>query len=248
VHSTALLTPALVTREMNAHRALSPSLDARIGRLLHERADRDRADRPKLVALTFDDGPYPVETPLLLDELRDLRVPATFFLIGRDAEQYPELTRRIHAEGHEIANHTYSHPNLDEIPAAGVVRELDEGRRTLERYAADPAIRTLMRPPHGRYTELTVEAAQQAGYEVVLWHDDPGDWRSVTPQSLAEHIERHATAPDIVLLHSGKIATIEMLPDIVARFRAASYTFVTVGELLGRVRPEVIDHPARQAV
>ncbi len=82
--------------------------------MLHARGSDDRSDRPKLIALTFDDGPYPIFTPLLLDELRDLHVPATFFLIGRDAEQWPDLTRRIEAGGNEIADHTYSHPNLDQ--------------------------------------------------------------------------------------------------------------------------------------
>jgi peptidoglycan/xylan/chitin deacetylase (PgdA/CDA1 family) len=201
-----------------------------------------------LIALTFDDGPYPVTTPLLLDTLHDLGVPATFFLIGRDAEQEPELTMRIAREGHEIANHTLTHPNLDRLDAAGVRDELSAGRAALQRYTGDPAIATLMRPPHGRYTEQTVRVAQEAGYEVILWSDDPGDWRTVTPQELASHIEAHATAPEILLLHSGRLATIEMLPEIVARFRVAHYTFVTVGELLRRTDAATIDHPARRPV
>ena len=75
--------------------------------LTHELPTDDRSSRPRLIALTFDDGPYPVFTPMLLDVLRDLHVPATFFLIGQDAQQWPELTRRIEADGNEIADHTY---------------------------------------------------------------------------------------------------------------------------------------------
>jgi peptidoglycan/xylan/chitin deacetylase (PgdA/CDA1 family) len=115
----------------------------------------------------------------------------------------------------------------------------------LARYSSDPAIRTLMRPPHGRFTETTVRIAQQAGYHVILWNDDPGDWRSVGPAVLAEHIERSAVAPDIILLHNGRVATIEMLPEIVARFRKAGFAFVTVGQLLRTVPITTIDHPER---
>src|SRR5579875_3362367 len=83
------LKPALVTPAMNAHLEFSDDLVARIYRVTHEPSG-DRSNRPKLIALTFDDGPYPIYTPMLLDVLHDVRVPATFFLIGRDAEQWPE--------------------------------------------------------------------------------------------------------------------------------------------------------------
>jgi peptidoglycan/xylan/chitin deacetylase (PgdA/CDA1 family) len=106
----------------------------------------------------------------------------------------------------------------------------------------------MMRPPHGRYTEQTVLAAQRAGYHVILWNDDPGDWRAVTPEKLADHILANATSPDIILLHSGRLATIQMLPGVVERFRKAGFTFVTVGELLQRLPLNVIDHPLASAV
>jgi len=199
--------------------------------------------------LTFDDGPYPLRTPLLLDELADLHVRATFFLIGQDAEQFPALTERIARDGHEIANHTLTHPaRFEALDAKGVAAELSKGASALERYVSDPAIRTMMRPPHGRYSEDTVRAAQRAGYHVILWNDDPGDWRSVSPAILAAHVEANASAPDIILLHSGRMTTIDMLPEVVARFRRAGFTFVTVGELMRRLPVTVIDHPAKMPV
>jgi peptidoglycan/xylan/chitin deacetylase (PgdA/CDA1 family) len=84
----------------------------------------------------------------------------------------------------------------------------------------------------------------------VLWNDDPGDWRTsvVSPQELTRHITRNATAPDIVLLHSGKLATIEMLPAVAAAFRSAGYRFVTVGQLLRAIRADDVNHPARRPV
>ena len=240
----ALGAPAIVTPRMDVHRLLSPSIAVRWDRLIHGNAP-PAGPRPKLIALTFDDGPYPVDTPLLLDALGDLHVPATFFLIGRDAEQYPELVRRIAVLGGEIADHTSTHPNLAVLDDAGVRREIDAGAADLSRFVSDPAVHRLMRPPHGRYREATLRVAQAAGFDVVLWNDDPGDWRKVGASELAGHIRAHATAPEILLLHSGRLATVAMLPAVVADYRAAGYEFVTVGELLRAVTPEQLNHPLK---
>lgn len=243
------LQPAIVTPKMNARDVISTSFSGHVKRLLKERLFYgNRQGRPKLIALTFDDGPYPIFTPLLIDELAKLRVPATFFLIGRDAQQWPELTQRIERSGNEIADHTYTHPNLDQESPAQVRGEILKGRDVLYGMVHDPALLDLFRPPHGRYTIHTIETAQSLGYKTVLWTDDSGDWRTVTAQALAGHLEEHATAPEIVLLHSGKLATIEMLPVVVARFRAAGYRFVTAGQLLQRVTPSELNHPAKRAV
>ena len=249
LHVRAPVIPAIIDRTADGHEMLSSSVDARIHRFFYDRPPTDRSGSPRLVALTFDDGPYPVETPLLLDVLGDLHVPATFFLIGRDAEQFPLLTQRIEREGHEIANHTLTHPpNFEALDARAVRYQLEAGADALETMVRDPSIRSSMRPPHGRFTEATVRAAQAAGYSVVLWNDDPGDWRSVPIATLVAHVEQHATAPDIILLHSGRIATIEMLPEIVARFRKAGFTFVTARELLRRVPHSIVNHPAKTPV
>ncbi|MDP9111865.1 MAG: polysaccharide deacetylase family protein [Candidatus Eremiobacteraeota bacterium] len=248
VHSSHLLQPALVTPQMDARQALSPSLDARLKRLLHDRVGYERGGRPKLIALTFDDGPYPIFTPLLLDELKRLGVHATFFLIGRDAEQWPELTRRIRSDGNEIADHTYSHPNLDQESPAAVRSEILRGRDVLWSLSHDLGTRKFFRPPHGRYSLSTVQVVQSLGYHLVLWTDDAGDWRTVSTQTLAGHLERYATAPEIVLLHSGRLRTVQALPEVVGRFRKAGYHFVTVGELLQAVPPLYLNHPAKHPV
>jgi peptidoglycan/xylan/chitin deacetylase (PgdA/CDA1 family) len=243
-HAGALLVPAVITREMDPARTLSPSVGVRFSRLM--RGAAPASVRPKLIALTFDDGPYPVTTPLLLAVLHDLRVRATFFLIGRDAQQFPELARRIAEAGDEIGDHTLTHPdNFERLDAAGVRAELLGGARALRAYSFDPAISSMMRPPHGRFALTTIQAAQSAGYAVILWNDDPGDWRTVPVRELEKHIEAHATQPEILLLHSGMLATVEVLPDVVARFRAAGYQFVTVGELLKRAGATAVNDPAK---
>jgi peptidoglycan/xylan/chitin deacetylase (PgdA/CDA1 family) len=250
-HLLQPVVPAVVLRDANAHRLLSPGVGARIDRFLHDRPppESERVRYPKLVALSFDDGPYPVETPLLLDVLSDLHVPATFFLIGHDALEYPQLADRIERAGDEVANHTQTHPaDFEALSPAQVTTELREGAATLDSLTHDPAIRTMMRPPHGRFTERTVKAAQAAGYAVILWNDDPGDWREVGPQAIVDHMVKNASAPEIVLLHSGRLATIEALPEIVSRFRAAGFSFVTVGKLLAAVPVREVLHPAKLRV
>jgi len=247
VHRSNVI-PAIVTPRTNVHLEFSSDVVARAYRVTHELPFENRTNRPRLIALTFDDGPYPIYTPMLLDVLRDLGVPATFFLIGKDAEQWPELTQRIEADGNEVGNHTYTHPNLDQENAEQVREEILKGGDVLWALTHDPAVRTLMRPPHGRYTERTLRIAQSLGYSVVLWTDDGGDWRTVSVQRLQRHLLEHATAPEIVLLHSGKLATIQALPYVVQRFKQAGYRFVTVGALLKLVQTSELNHPLRRAV
>jgi len=245
--SDALLQPVVVLRGADAASLVQPSLGDRIGVLRGGGGAAPEA-RPRLVALTFDDGPYPVDTPLLLQTLRDLHVSATFFLIGRDAEQFPDLARAIAAGGHELADHTLTHPKLDQLSDAAVVAELRDGAASLERIAPDPAERRLFRPPHGRYTVATLRAAQSARFDTILWSDDPGDWRAVRPEELRDHILAHAWAPEILLLHSGKQATVAALPEVVGAFRRAGFTFVTVGALLRRTSAEQLNRPAKVAL
>jgi peptidoglycan/xylan/chitin deacetylase (PgdA/CDA1 family) len=248
LHETRI-EPAIITPSMDAQEAISPGFSGKIKRIFNEHVTYgNRATRPKLIALTFDDGPYPIYTPLLIDELNRLGVHATFFLIGHDAQQWPELARRLEASGNEIADHTYTHPNLDQETPAAVRAEILGGRDALYPIVHDAGVRVFFRPPHGRYTVQTIEVAQALGYKTILWTDDGGDWRTVTSQALTRHLEQHATAPEIVLLHSGKLATIEMLQDVVARFRRAGYRFVTVGELLAQVTPAELNHPAKHSI
>jgi len=239
-HAVAELQPVYIPRTADVHALLDPPL----GRRLQAIFSRKNPSPPRLIALTFDDGPYPVTTPLLLDRLHDLGVHATFFLIGDDAVHYPELTKRIAEDGNEIGNHTYSHPELDKISPEQVAAELAKAKATLVALSGERSPAWLMRPPHGRFTEATVKAAQAAGFDVVLWSDAPGDWQRTTAESLTSHMFAFATAPEIAILHSGSLPTIDMLQEVVPRFRAAGYRFVTVSELLREVGAQGINDRA----
>ena len=242
--SSDLLQPVIVLRSDDAAAVVEPSLTTRIAALTSAVRPLP-ADRPRLVALTFDDGPYPVATPLLLQTLHDLHVPATFFLIGRDAEQFPALTRAIAAGGYEIGDHTLTHPDLDRLSDAAVRSELRAGALMLRRIAPQAGESRLFRPPHGRYTLATIRTAQASGFDTILWSDDPGDWRAIPGDALLAHVVNHATSPEVLLLHSGRIATVSMLPELVDRYRAAGYRFVTVGTLLRSVAPADLNRPAK---
>ena len=237
--------PAVVMQRAELDPLIAPSLGDRLRHAVFGSESDARIAGPKLIALTFDDGPYPVETPVLLKVLADAGVPGTFFLIGRDAEQYPGLVRAIAAAGHEIANHTETHPDMSSLGDAAVAGELHAGAASLAHYTSDPGVTHSFRPPHGRYRRSTLETAQKAGYDTILWTDDPGDWRNVTSAVLSDHIARYATSPEILLLHNGRAETVSLLPGMIRRYRAAGYTFLTVSELLRRLGPDPLNHAAR---
>jgi peptidoglycan/xylan/chitin deacetylase (PgdA/CDA1 family) len=237
--------PAVVTRDAALGPLIAPPLGTRVRHAIFGSAADARVAGPKLIALTFDDGPYPVDTPMLLAALRASGVHATFFAIGRDAEQYPALVRAIAAGGNELGNHTETHPALDQLDDAAVAAELRDGAATLGRYTTQQTITQEFRPPHGRFRPATLAVAQAAGYDTILWNDDPGDWRNVTRTELAAHIARYATSPEILLLHSGRPETVALLPALIQRYRAAGYTFVTVSDILRRLGPDALNHAAR---
>ena len=163
--------PAIIDRTADAHEMLSSSLDARVHRFIYDRPPADRSGSPRLVALTFDDGPYPVETPLLLDVLGDLHVPATFFLIGRDAEQFPAADAAHRARGardREPYADASAEPRCARHPRGSVSargrcrRARDDGTRPVDPRLDAAAARALhrgnrTRRPGGRLQRDTVD-------------------------------------------------------------------------------------------
>ena len=221
-------------------------------------------DRPGLIALTFDDGPDPRWTPPILDILKKEQVPATFFIIGKNGQAYPELVRRIADEGHEIGNHSYTHPNLGEIPLSLVELELNATQRLIESETGRSTV--LFRPPYFGDAEADkpqeVEpalVAQNLGYLMVGVRIDPDDWKlPVTPdQIVSRTIERATdtnpeTRGEVVLLHDSggdRSATIEALPRLIHELRARGFKFVAVSDLAALSRDQVMPQiPANQRV
>jgi len=188
----------------------------------------------KEIALTFDDGPYPFYTPLLLHQLEIEDTPATFFLVGRTVQEYPQLAERIVASGDEIGNHTFNHYTLTGLSDAQIYQQI-AGCGTLLKHFTGRRV-SLFRPPHGRYDTRVVDIARQLGYRTILWSDAPDDAQdnnSEVPVSLiVARVVAHAKPGGIILLHNGQYNTILALPDIIERLRAQGYEFVTVSRLL----------------
>ncbi|GBC98430.1 Peptidoglycan-N-acetylglucosamine deacetylase [bacterium HR17] len=192
---------------------------------------------PKVVALTFDDGPHPIFTPQILDILKGYGVRATFFLIGERAERYPELARRIVAEGHEIGNHTYSHPaDLPRRDWEAIRQEIAKGAEAIERVTG---VRPkLFRPPRGYLNYRVHTAAQLEGLTVVLWTVSADHHDAPTPEAMAQRVLKAVHPGAIILMHDGRVPIrwkdVKALPLILDRLRRCGYRFVTVSELLSR--------------
>lgn len=246
-HAQLELVPVIVPQDEPAADVLSPPARAVTQRMLRElREAFNPPARPRLAVLTFDDGPFPVTTPLLLSQLRALKVPAVFFLIGRDAAEQPAITVRIAAAGVELGNHTNTHPEMARLSAREQAKEIELGQHEIVNLTGRRPM--FFRPPHGNYSADTIDAARAQGETMVLWDVDPGDWRSIGAQEIVANVIRQARSPAVILLHNGKQSTVEALPSIVRAYRAAGFEFVTLSELERRLSLDAINDPLRVAL
>ena len=186
------------------------------------------------IALTFDDGPWPQMTSKVLDVLKKNNVKATFFVVGKQVEQYPNLVIQAVNDGHAIGNHTWSHQyfQYNESTAASELEKTSTLVYKLTNFKT-----SLFRPPAGILTNGLASYANQNNYATVLWSVDSKDWRyyRTSPQSLSENVIKDAKPGGIVLLHDGggdRTTTIEALPKIITELKKRGYDFVTVPELL----------------
>jgi len=203
------------------------------------------------IALTFDDGPDNRITPRILDVLHEKGVKATFFVVGRSAVRHPHLIRRIYDEGHDIGNHTFTHPDLVFRPPGEIEVELNATQRVLESQLGVRSI--LFRPPYAYHaygsdpgTARVVETATALGYVTARVSIDPKDWTNITPRQIEERVIQGAAESKeghIVLLHDGggnRNPTLQALPGIIDNLRAQDFRFVTMHEILDKKREEVM--------
>jgi peptidoglycan-N-acetylglucosamine deacetylase len=163
--------------------------------------------RPGELALTFDDGPNPAWTPRLLDILAKYNVHATFFLVGRFAEQEPVLARSISDAGHTVANHSWSHPNLSLTAAPRVLHELERTKHTLEQITGKPV--ALFRPPFGARRPYVLRSARDFGMTPVIWNAMTSDWSQPSSDRIAQalrakiEVNGHRGFASNIVLHDG---------------------------------------------
>jgi peptidoglycan/xylan/chitin deacetylase (PgdA/CDA1 family) len=185
-----------------------------------------------VVALTFDDGPWPSSTRKILATLERLHTRATFFMVGSEAEKHPALVRAAVRAGMTIGNHTYAHPVSPPFGTLGrreAGAEMDRGTDVLEALGAEPG---LFRPPGGSSSDKVLAAARRRGLRVVLWSVDPEDWRAGTTRKQIVRRVLDAVGPgSIVLLHDGggdRSATVRALPAIIKGIRAKGLRLVAI--------------------
>lgn len=192
------------------------------------------------IAITFDDGPSRRYTPAILDILKQKGVRATFFVTGKQVHKYPEIAKRIVAEGHDIGNHTYSHRELVPATRRAILRQL---RRTDKLIEATTGKKTrLFRPPRGIYSNAVRKLLIKEGYQMVLWTVSGVDWQGVSAGRVARRVLRYVRPGGIILLHDGgalirkdgasRRNTVEALPSIIDGLREKGYRIVSLSHLL----------------
>lgn len=169
------------------------------------------------VALTIDDGPHPLITPLVLAVLRAADVKATFFVVGQKVEEFPALARMIADEGHELANHTYSHRRLHELADDDAWAEVAACRRVVEHMVGAPT--RFFRPPGGRCSPGGLQAVGSLGYTAAFWSRNTGDWRKPSAAQIVHEATGGLEPGDVILMHQGDLCSVEALPGIIARVR-----------------------------
>ncbi len=187
------------------------------------------------IAITFDDGPHPTHTAEILDLCAEYGVHATFFVIGENVRLHPELLEREIAEGHEVGNHTFSHPNLSKMSCDAICTELLAAENAI--YEAVECHPHLFRPPGGATSSAVRAAAKRMDYQMVFWTVDTRDWSDgSTVKSIVETVRQNVRDGSVILFHdyvSGRDHTLDALRILLPELKAAGYCFVTVSQLYG---------------
>jgi peptidoglycan/xylan/chitin deacetylase (PgdA/CDA1 family) len=203
-------------------------------------------EQEKVIALTFDDGPWPHNTLKVLDILKKNKIKATFFWVGQALKDNPQIAQQVVAEGHAIGNHTWHHwyKKLDPSTAAHEIED------TAELIYKTTGVRTsLFRPPGGVMNNGVADYAKQKKNVIVMWSNDPMDYRPHAANQLSNYVIRKAQPGGIVLMHDGggnHSATVQALPEIIAKLREQGYRFVTIPELLEMRDPKASEVIAKK--
>ncbi|OUL27715.1 polysaccharide deacetylase [Nostoc sp. T09] len=186
----------------------------------------------KVIALTFDDGPWPESTTQVLNILKKNNIKATFFVIGQNVKNYPNLLKRENAEGHVIGNHTWHHWYQFMNPQTAAY-EIDHTADLINQITG---VKTnLFRPPGGFMHNGVADYARNSKYAIILWSSDSVDYSRPAVPRLINNVFRKSKPGGIVLMHDGggnRSRTVQALPEIIAKFRKEGYRFVTIPELL----------------
>ncbi|MFI2206414.1 polysaccharide deacetylase family protein [Streptomyces sp. NPDC020192] len=192
--------------------------------------------KAKCVALSFDGGPSPT-TPRLLDILKQNGLHATFFVQGKGhIAKYPDILRRIAAEGHEIGNHTWNHPRLTELDEADARQELTRTQDAIEKITGTRPV--LMRPPEGRTNRKVAKICRELGLAQVLWSVTAKDYETTDSALITKRVLDQTHRDGVILLHDLHKGTVPAVPRIIKALEQRGYTIVTVSQLLAPAKPQ----------
>jgi peptidoglycan-N-acetylglucosamine deacetylase len=198
------------------------------------------------IAMTFDDGPSPETTPQLLDILKQRNIKATFFMIGQNAERNPAIVKRILAEGHEIGNHSWTHPQLSKLSDDRVTEEINKTQNAIKDASGYTPV--LLRPPYGAITARQKEwIEKQFGLSVIIWSVDPFDWKRPGASVIEQRILAGARPGAIVLSHDIHKQTVDAMPATLDALAAKGFKFVTVSQLIAMNKPKSSPTPSPQS-
>lgn len=181
----------------------------------------------KQIAITFDDGPNPQYTPKLLEGLKERGVLATFFLLGEEVEQYPQIVAAIHKDGHMIGVHSYQHINFKEAGVDAALEQIEKTQQAI--YAVTGEYAGYVRPPYGCWQK---ELDTRAQLIEVLWNVDPRDWATTDADLVTRRILKDVKPGNIILLHDASESSVQAAFASIDELKKQGYTFVTVEELL----------------
>ncbi len=186
----------------------------------------------KLIALTFDDGPWPKSTEAILSVLKQYNVKATFFMLGQQAKRYPLIVKDIAQQGSDLGTHSWDHRDLSKAPVSAISWEIRSAEDQVQKITGQ--LPRWFRPPYGAVSSAVYGQASDAKVNLVLWDVDPQDWRRPPPAVIADRVVNGSRPGDVVLMHDGggdRKNTVAALPLVIQRLRALGYQFVTMDQL-----------------
>lgn len=188
----------------------------------------------KRIAITFDDGPNPIFTPKILDIFAKVEGKATFFMIGEQIDNYPDIAREVVRQGHEIGNHTYSHVNLTELSPLECLNEVKRNENLIQKFTGTKPL--VFRPPFLAYDEKTISMLRERSYQMIgALNTDALDWEQPGVDFILSKSRNHVKNGSILIFHDGygyRSQTIEAVSVLVPELKSQGYELVTVSELL----------------
>lgn len=199
--------------------------------------------KDKKIAISFDAAWGDEFTDEILDILDEHKIKTTFFLVAFWIDKYPDMAKKIHERGHEIGNHSTTHPHMSRLSKEQIVNELKTtGDKIAEITGKDPVV---FRPPFGDYNNLLIETAEELGYSTIQWDLDSLDWKELGVQPVVDRIIRNVKKGSIVLFHNNAKHVSEFLPLVLEKLQEQDYEIVPVSELIYK-KDYYIDNTGRQ--